>query len=98
MIILVQGILVPLVCTALAFTLARPGQITCTDPPGNFSAPAECEVVEENLMWYLLLLPAGASAALLSITAYRERGPGGVLEKRGYKVGCLGITARQDGA
>ena len=51
---------------------------------------------EEGGQWpFVFLIPAGFSLAILTLVAFNQRGPGGVLEKRGYKVGCLPCTARQ---
>lgn len=53
----------------------------------------------EGGQWpYVFLIPAGVSWAIVALVSYTQRGPGGVLERRGYKVGCLPCTARQDDA
>lgn len=44
---------------------------------------------------YALAAPAAVSLSVVALISFRERGPGGVLEKRGYKPGCLPCTAIQ---
>ena len=91
--VVLQGIIIPIVTFIFAFSLATPGREVCRDPEEG-SNTVRCEYVDqENFLSYLLLIPGGASLALVFVFAYRERGPGGALEKSGAPLGCLGITA-----
>ena len=52
---------------------------------------------DENSQSLLLLIPGSASLGFLMMMAYRERGPGGMLEHSGAKLGCLGVRVAQPG-
>ena len=52
--------------------------------------------VEDGNWSLCFIAPAGISLSFVGLVTYRERGPGGVLEHRGYKVGCLPCTALSD--
>ena len=92
--VVLQGIIIPIVTFIFAFSLAQPGRAVCSDPEDG-SSEVRCTVQDEHWSYYLLI-PGGASLALVAVFLYRERGPGGALEKSGAPLGCLGITAVQD--
>ena len=89
--VVLQGIIIPIVTFIFAFSLAQPGRAVCSDPEDG-SSEVRCTVQDEHWSYYLLI-PGGASLALVAVFLYRERGPGGALEKSGAPLGCLGITA-----
>jgi len=91
----VQAVVVPAVCLPLAFLNVDPGSAVCASANQTVADCTTSLVVEQrDLTAFLLFVPVGFSLALLAIAAYRERGPGGVLEHRGARLGCLPVTAR----
>jgi hypothetical protein len=90
--VVLQGMAVPAMCIYFAITLANFGRADCVRA-NNHTSTLHCTQEDGDLSSFALFVPAGFSFVLLSGCAYRERGPGGVLEHSGARLGCLPVTA-----